>query len=239
MNRKNILIVDRDKDFMLELREALLPYNSTYQTAFASSTAKAREILSRFTVHLILVNVHLSGESGIELLLHVRRWHADTHVVLYSDNLTEELKRSAYHSGVAAIIEHPFRIEDLLRLLTRIFARESGSAFFESVHLADLLQLIGMGHHSADVVVTNAADRLRGIIRIRKGNLIEAEAAEKRGVEAVTEMLSWACPTIRTCRAASGLTTPAKATPLHDVLMQAVARLDENNPSPPKHLPQS
>ncbi len=228
MNRKNILIVDRDKDFMRELKESFAPFKNSYQTAFASSIAKAHEILSRFTVHLVLANVQLAGESGIELLLHIRRWHADTHVVLYSGSLTEELRRSAYHSGAAAVIEHPFRIEDLLRLLTRLFSRESGSAFFDSVHLADLLQLIGMGHHSADVVVTSPADQLRGIIRIRKGNLIEAEAAEKQGVDAVAEMLSWTCPTIRTCRAASGLTSPAKPAPLHDVLMQAVARLDES-----------
>jgi DNA-binding response OmpR family regulator len=226
MNRKNILIVDRDKDFMLELREALLPYSSTYQTAFAASVDKAREILSSFTVHLVLANVQLAGESGIDLLLHVRRWSGDTHVVLYSSGLTEELKRSAYHSGAAAVIEHPFKIEDLLRLLTTIFSRESGSAFFDSVHLADLLQLIGMGHHSADVVVT--AGSQRGIIRIRKGNLIEAESAQKRGVEAVAEMLSWTSPAIRTCRAASGLAATGKTVPLHDVLMQAVARLDEN-----------
>ncbi|MGR0482123.1 MAG: response regulator [Candidatus Electronema sp. V4] len=234
MNRKNILIVDRDKDFMRELKEGLEPFRNSYQTAFAASIAKAHEILNRFTVHLVLANVQLSGESGIELLLHIRRWHTETHVVLYSGSLTEELKRSAYHSGAAAVIEHPFRIEELLRLLTRIFARESGSAFFDSVHLADLLQLIGMGHHSADVVVSSPADQLRGIIRIRKGNLIEAEAAEKRGVEAVAEMLSWVCPTIRTCRAASGLAGTSKAAPLHDVLMQAVARLDESRQTLPQ-----
>ena len=73
MNRKNILIVDRDKEFMLELREAFQPYSSSYQTAFTSSIAKAREILERFMVHLILVNVHLAGESGIDLLLQDRK----------------------------------------------------------------------------------------------------------------------------------------------------------------------
>lgn len=234
MNRKNILIVDRDKDLMRELQEGLTPFKNSYQTAFANSIAKAQEILSRFTVHLVLANVHLSGESGIELLLHIRRWHTDTHVMLYSSSLTEELKRSAYHSGAAAVIEYPFRIEELLRLLTKIFTRESGSAFLDSVHLADLLQLIGMGHHSADVVVTSPADQQRGIIRIRTGNLIEAETGKKRGVEAVAEMLSWVSPNIRTCRAASGLTGSGKAAPLHDVLMQAVARLDESR----QNLPQ-
>jgi CheY-like chemotaxis protein len=228
MNRKNILIVDRDKDFMLELREAFLPYSSSYQTAFSNSTAKAREILERFMVHLVLVNVQLAGESGIDLLLHVRRCYADTHVVLYGSSLTEELKRSAYHGGAAAVIAHPFRFEDLLNILTGIFFKDSGSSFLDSVHLADLLQLIGMGGHSTDVVVVGVGQQ-RGVIRIRRGKLVEAEACGKRDVEAVTEMLSWRAPTIRTCRASTGIGAAAQAVSLHDVLMQAVAKLDEGN----------
>jgi DNA-binding NarL/FixJ family response regulator len=230
MNRKNILIVDRDKDFMMELREAFQPYNNSYQTAFASSLIKAREILGRFMVHLVLVNVQLAGESGIDLLLHVRRHYADTYVVLYSDHLTEELKRSAYHGGAAAVIEKPFRFEDVLHLLTGIFFKDSGSSFLDAVHLADLLQLIGMGRHSTDVMVVGTGQK-RGVIRIRKGKVLEAEACGKRDVDAVTEMLSWQSPTIRTCRASTGADTSSttKAVSLHDVLMKAVAKLDERD----------
>ncbi|MCI5145001.1 MAG: response regulator [Candidatus Electrothrix sp. AR3] len=88
MSRKNILIVDRDKNFLLDLREAFSPFSKSYQVAFASSIAKANDILKKFTVHLVLTNVHLAGESGIELLLSIRRQHAQTHVVLYSSELT-------------------------------------------------------------------------------------------------------------------------------------------------------
>lgn len=228
MNRKNILIVDRDKEFMLELREAFLPYSSSYQTAFAAHLTKAREILSSFTVHLVLVNVRLSGESGLDLLLHVRRWHPDIHVVLYGTALSEELRRSAYYSGAAAVLDSPLRIEELLRVLTNVFSKESASAFLDSVHLADLLQLIGMGNHSADVTVLDG-QRQRGIIRISQGNLIEAEAAGKRGVEAVTEMLSWKEPTIKSSKASTGVASGYAPVALRDVLMQAVARLDEQS----------
>jgi CheY-like chemotaxis protein len=226
MNRKNILIVDRDKEFMLELREGLLPYSSSYQTAFAASLAKARELIDKFIVHLVLVNVRLAGESGIDLLLHIRRWRPDVQVVLYGRDLSEELRRAAYHSGAAAVLEQPFRMEELLRVLGHVFAKDSGSAFFDSVHLADLLQLIGMGHHSADVMVLDGC-RQRGIIRIRQGNLIEAEAADKRGVEAVAEMLSWKEPTIKTSKGSAGIVSSSAPIALRDVLMQAVARLDE------------
>jgi CheY-like chemotaxis protein len=228
MSRKNILIVDRDKDFLKELREEFIPFKDIYQLAFASNITKAEEILKKFTVHLVLANVRLSGESGIELLLSIRRWHAEIHVVLYSGDLSEELKRSAYHSGVSAIIDYPFKVDDLLPVLTGIFAKDGGKSFLDLVHLADLLQFIGMGNHSTDVMVINTKKQ-RGIIRIRQGNLLEAEVSGRQGVDAVTEMLSWEEPTIKTCKGSHGIAAPADPVSLHDVLMRAVARLDEKN----------
>ncbi len=229
MSRKNILIVDRDKDFLLELREAFIPFKNVYQLAFVSSLSKAQEILRKFTVHMIIANVQLSGESGLELLLSVRRWHAETHILLYSDELTEELKRLAYHSGVSAIIPYPFKFEELLKVLAGIFAKEAGNTTIpDTIPLADLLQLIGMGNHSADIVVINAKKE-RGIIRICQGNLLEAEAAGQQGVNAVTEMLSWESPTIKTCKGVHGIQSPTHPFPLHDALIQAAARLDEKS----------
>ncbi|CAK8725186.1 MAG: DNA-binding response regulator [Candidatus Electrothrix sp. AX5] len=229
MSRKNILIVDRDKNFLLELREAFIPFKNVYQLAFVSNLAKAQDILRNFTVHMVIANVQLSGESGLELLLSVRRWHAETHIVLYSDELTEELKRSAYHSGVSAIIPYPFKFEALLKVLASIFAKESGNTTIpDTIPLADLLQLIGMGHHSTDIVIINTKKE-RGIIRIRQGNLIEAEAAGQQGVNAVTEMLSWESPTIKTCKGVHEIRLPTHPVPLHDALIQAAARLDEKS----------
>jgi CheY-like chemotaxis protein len=229
MSRKNILIVDRDKDVLLELREAFIPFKNVYQLAFVSNLTKAQEILRKFTVHMVIANVHLSGESGLELLLSVRRWHAETHIVLYSDELTEELKRSAYHSGVASIIPYPFKFEELLKVLAGIFAKESGNTTIpDTIPLADLLQLIGMANHSTDIVVVNAKKK-RGIIRIHQGNLIEAEAAGQQGVNAVTEMLSWESPTIKTCKGVYGISSSTHPVPLHDALIQAAARLDEKS----------
>ena len=229
MSRKNILIVDRDKDFLLELREAFIPFKNVYQLAFVSTLAKAQELLRKFTVHMVIANVHLSGESGLELLLSVRRWHAETHVVLYCEDLTEEIKRSSYHSGVSAIISYPFKFEELLRVLAGVFAKESGkTTILDTIPLADLLQLIGMGHHSTDIIVINKK-RERGIIRIREGNLLEAEVVGMQGVDAVTEMLSWESPTIKTCKGGHGAALSQKPVPLHDALILAAAQLDEKD----------
>ncbi|MCI5133104.1 MAG: DUF4388 domain-containing protein, partial [Candidatus Electrothrix sp. EH2] len=98
----------------------------------------------------------------------------------------------------------------------------------DTIPLADLLQLIGMGHHTTDIIVINAKKE-RGIIRIRKGNLLEAEVAGIHGVDAVTEMLSWESPTIKTCKGGHGSTLSQKPVPLHDALIRAVTQLDEKS----------
>ncbi|MCW5211982.1 response regulator [Desulfobulbus sp. TB] len=229
MSRKNILIVDRDKNFLLELRENFTPFKNVYQLAFVSTLAKAHEILQNFTVHMVIANVHLAGESGVDLLLWIRRWHAETYVVLYSSELTEEIKRAAYHSGVSGILPYPFRFEDLLKVLTGIFTKKSGNAtFLDTIPLVDLLQLIGMGHHSTDIIVINKKKE-RGIIRINQGNLLEAEAAGQQGVNAVTEMLSWESPKIKTSQKGYGIPSTDPPVPLHDALIQAAAKLDEKS----------
>lgn len=84
----------------------------------------------------------------------------ETHIVLYSDELSEELKRSAYHSGVSAIIPYPFKFEELLNVLASVFAKESGNTTIpDTIPLADLLQLIGMGNHSTDIIIINKKKR--------------------------------------------------------------------------------
>jgi hypothetical protein len=130
---------------------------------------------------------------------------------------------------VSAILSYPFPFENLFKVLTEIFAKEAGnSSFLETIPLADLLQLIGMGNHTTNLIVINEKKE-RGIIRIRTGNLLEAEAAGHQGVDAVTEMLSWEAPIIKTSQGGHGSLSTDKPVPLHDALIQAAARLDEKS----------
>ncbi len=230
MRRKNILIVDRDKDFLSGLREGFIPFQNRYQVAFATNIAKANEILRKFTVHLILANVHLAGESGIELLLSVRRQYAGTHIVLYADDSSDELKKSACRGGAATVLDYPFKMDDLFNVLAHVFVKNSDATFFDSVPLTDLLQLIGMGNHSIDLIITDVNTQ-RGFIRIRDGNLIEAETSTEKGIDAITEMLSWDTPKIKTSKGSVRLTGSSKAAPVHDVLFRAVAQLDDEEHS--------
>ena len=228
MSRKNILIVDKDKDFLRELREGFFPYNNSYQVAFASSTAKAEEMLAKFAVDLVLANIHMAGESGIGLLLTIRRWHSDTHVILYSDDLSEELKRAAYYSGAAAVLDQPFMFTALLDVVATVLAKEPKDTFLETVPLVDLLQLIAMGKHSIDIMVIGS-EKQRGIIRIQQGRLIGAEVGGERGVNAISKLLSWQTPTIKTSKGSNGAAAISGRQSLQQVLMQAVVKLDENN----------
>ncbi|OQX20158.1 MAG: hypothetical protein BWK76_02090 [Desulfobulbaceae bacterium A2] len=226
MTRKNILLVDCDKAFLRQMREEFLSYSDNYQVAFASSTAKAEEILDKFRVHLVVANIYLAGESGIALLPLIRRRHGSTRVVLYGDSLTAEARRAALYGGALAILKQPLVLQDLLELLSSVFPEDSRGTLTDVVQLGDLLQLFSLGKHCTDIKVINA-DLQEGIIRIRHGKLMYAEAEGKQGVAALAEMLSWPSPTLETEKCDS-VAPPSASKSLEQVLMQAFIMLDEH-----------
>ncbi len=226
MLRKNILIVDRDKEFLRQLREDFQPYSSKYQVAFAACTAKAEEILERFKVDVVLANILLAGESGIALLPTIRRKHATIHVVLYGDSLTAEAKRAALYGGATAILHQPFSLKELLQVLTSLFPQDPQRASLNVLQLVDLLQLFSLGKHCTDIRVINS-DLQQGIIRIRRGKLLQAEAAGKKDVAGLAEMLSWPYPTFETGKC-DDETPPPDCKPLEQALLQAFIILDEH-----------
>lgn len=187
-----------------------------------------KNILKKFKVHLVLTNVHLAGESGIELLLNIRRCHQETHVILYCQDLMEELKRVAFYSGATAVLNQPFKFSELLEILNTIFKEEEGGAFFDSVPLSDLLQLYAMGEQSSEITVSTPSSP-KGTIRLHNGLLTEAQAGDKQGVSAIAEMLSWQDITIRTHRYddEQNLDSPP-GEPMMQVLLQAVTLIDQS-----------
>lgn len=226
MSRKNILIVDTDKAFLNRLHQNFLSHKAIYQVAYCSTTAKATEILGKFKVHLVLTNVHLAGESGIELLLNIRRCHQGTHVILYCQDLLEELKRAAFYSGATAVLNQSFQFAELLDILGTVFREEEGGAFFDSVPLSDLLQLYAMGEQSSEITV-NTPSSPKGSICLHNGLLTEAKVGDKRGVEAIAEMLSWQDLTIRTNRHHAEKPQDTTGEPMMQILLQAAALIDE------------
>jgi len=229
-NRKNILIVDKDNVFLHALKKDLAAYADSYQAAFATHSAQAMTIIKKFVVHLMVVNINLSGESGINLLFQVRRTYPHIRVVLYTDvGIHEEYKRTLLYGGASAVLKKPFHAADLIKIADK-FWENKPSILPDFVKLMDVLQMLTNEANSVCLEVTVPASRRAGIITVQNGYLVTAIAPDGRtGVYALAQILTWKNPTIMASKLPPPVDDQITGIPLNQAILQATIRLDEGD----------
>src|SRR5208282_4707861 len=119
-----ILIVDDDqesRDLLCEVLEA----NGYAPHAVADGLA-AREVLSRdLDYRIIIADLHMPQESGIELLRKLRQQNSKHEVILMSSFMSGAEKKAARALGVHALLDKPFQLTDLLQTVADLAAQNS------------------------------------------------------------------------------------------------------------------
>ena len=72
-------------------------------------------------VDLIISDNHMPVMTGLEFLLHVK---ASTHFrsipfILYSGNMTDEMRQQAHQAGVVAVLNKPYNFSDFVAIITK------------------------------------------------------------------------------------------------------------------------
>lgn len=111
-HRENILVVD-DEPSIVRLITLLLR-DEGYGCATAESARDARGRLGREQFELVLCDVGLRGESGIELVRHLRGEYPDLAVVMVTGVDDPELARAALQIGAYGYVVKPFTANVLL-----------------------------------------------------------------------------------------------------------------------------
>jgi two-component system NtrC family sensor kinase len=112
MNHEKILIVDDERPVREILRKLL--DSKGYCCALASGAAEAHEYLKTQAVDLILCDIRMPGESGLDLIRQVAQKYPDTAVVMVTavDDLDES--KTALDAGVYGYIVKPFAPNQIL-----------------------------------------------------------------------------------------------------------------------------
>jgi putative two-component system response regulator len=121
LERSAVLVVDDDDG----VRKAITRFleHEGHAVLAAASLAQARELLASRDVHVVLCDVTLSGESGLDLLPELRQTHPDLDVLIMTGNAdvhsaVEALKRGAYD-----YLRKPFAWDTLRLALARAIER--------------------------------------------------------------------------------------------------------------------
>src|SRR5713101_1810451 len=117
MGVKTILVVDDEPAARYGLRRAL---ESKYRVAEAESAETAREALTREQPDLVLLDVVLPGQSGIELLRWMREQGSEVPVLMVSALDTAKTAVEALQLGAADYLVKGFELEELRQRVTTL-----------------------------------------------------------------------------------------------------------------------
>ena len=111
-----VLVVDDDEAMRLALTRTLQA--AGYETAPAVDGADALEQFRAAPADMVIVDLYMPGQEGLETLSQLRRDYPDVPVIVMSGNRNREVMlRAAERLGAAYTISKPFEPEELIGLL--------------------------------------------------------------------------------------------------------------------------
>ena len=158
--KKNILIVDDEKDICLTLSKILSSKGFLVKVA-VNSDAAINEI-KKASIDLVLLDVWLEGskKNGLQLLKIIKSYNRTTPVILISGHANIDIAVKAIKEGAFYFIEKPFKSEKLFliidRALENAFLKNKYEIYKEN--LENDGQLIG-----GTVVINNLKKKIKQI----------------------------------------------------------------------------
>ena len=124
MSRK-ILVVDDENTLREMLNEAFSERG--YQVSTAPNVPVAREFLTSNAVDLIVLDIMMPGESGLDLLEWIRRVQIATPVILLTAVSNEDDKLRAFELGADDYVVKPFSLREFLARVEAVARRSEAN----------------------------------------------------------------------------------------------------------------
>lgn len=182
-----ILIVDDEVRIRELLRKALA--KEGYEVESVPSAEQALEMILKESFDLLLLDVRLSGESGLSIVKKVREYQSKIPIVIYSGVVTPELDKEAREAGANEVLNKDV---DVLQLVAQIgkIAKAKDKIFQKPVERLE-----------KSILVVDDEEGIRRVLREffkRKGyNVFEAESGQKALELARSEKISMVLLDIR------------------------------------------
>lgn len=119
-----VLIVDDDAESRELLCEVLAAHG--YGVDAVENAAAALEELKRDGEYrIVIADLRMPNRTGLELLQDLRQKNSKHEVILMSSFISGTERRLALELGADALLEKPFRLSELLRVVDELAARKS------------------------------------------------------------------------------------------------------------------
>jgi DNA-binding NtrC family response regulator len=116
--KPKVLVVDDDRS-ICKLMGSILEMES-YPFRLANSGEQARRAMGEEKFDILVSDIYLGDESGLQLLEQMKTINSDAEVVIMTAHGSMETAAHAVHNGAFDYISKPFVIDDMLGILRRI-----------------------------------------------------------------------------------------------------------------------
>lgn len=191
---------------------------STVEAALASVAAQP--------VDVMLTDLRLDGQDGIDLLRRLPAISRRTRTVLMSGYATARDHQIATELGAVTVLVKPFTWDELLRTIQKAIDCETG--FVGSIHglsLVDMAQMFHLAQRSISVRVSQPGEPA-SVIHFRGGEIVHAEHRGLRGNPALRAILATPSGTIDTAPLAEDIERTITS-PFEHLLLESLSQLDE------------
>lgn len=118
-SKASVLLVDDEDAFRNVLQEELL--RKGYSTRGAKDGTQALRALSRERTHVVLLDICLNHDDGVDVLDRIRRDHPWTRVIMLTGNPTVDTALGSMKRGAYDYLTKPCRLEELCLIIDKAF----------------------------------------------------------------------------------------------------------------------
>lgn len=125
---KTVLVVDNDKEIRDMMRRVVEEMG--YQAILVERATRAVGEIRNHQIDAILLDLHMPGPHGDDLLAHLRRHNIPVPpTIIVSGYLRQERIGPLLGFGVSGILTKPFEVKRLMDELRRVLEQEPGTRF--------------------------------------------------------------------------------------------------------------
>lgn len=224
----SVLVVEDDEMFAKAVGRDL--GEQGFAVTIVHSVLDARSALHQGPIDVLLTDLRLGAEDGIDLLESLRDLAPRTRAVLMSGFATARDYQRAIELGAVRVLCKPFTPTELLQCIRQAVECETG--FRGSVHglsLIDMLQMFNYGRRSVSISV---AGQNPGRLHLHEGQIVHAEHQGRVGEAALRSLLAMPAGTLSTSALLGGL-APTITRDFREVLLDGLRAIDEAADAPP------
>lgn len=123
---RRILIADDDREVRSGVVDLLRDLDMDF--IHAETGIEALQIVRNSVIDLALLDMHMPGHTGLEVLSVIRRESPDLPCIFFSGDATDAIRKQALHEGALAVLSKPLvpaMLRSEVRRALQIAGRES------------------------------------------------------------------------------------------------------------------